>query len=243
MTAEPLIQLQGVTFAYPGHEPVLRGVDFTLSRGQRLGLIGPNGTGKTTLAHLVLGLLRPRDGTIRLFGREAHAEKDFSACRGRIGLLFQNAEDQLFYPTVLEDVAFGPLNLGKSPSEAASTARSTLQRLGLAGFEDRLTHRLSGGEKKLVALATVLAMEPEVLFLDEPSNELDMDTRARLMEVMADLPQSTIVISHDFDFLARTTTDIYSISDGRIHFDGPTTLHEHVHAHTHGHLPHRHGEE
>ena len=243
MSAEPLIELHDVTFAYPGHEPVLRGVDFSLRRGQRLGLIGPNGTGKTTLAHLVLGLLRPGAGTIRLFGAEARGEKDFAACRGRIGLLFQNAEDQLFYPTVLEDVAFGPLNLGKSPSEAAEVARATLDRLGLAGFENRVTHRLSGGEKKLVALATVLAMEPEVLFLDEPSNELDVDTRARLMEVMAGLPQSTIVISHDFDFLARTTTDIYSMSEGHIHFDGPTILHEHVHAHSHGQVPHRHGQE
>lgn len=241
MTDHPLIELKGVTYAYPGREPVLHGVDFTLSKGQRLGLIGPNGTGKTTLAHIVLGLLKPQSGSVRLFGTEARTEKDFAACRGRIGLLFQNAEDQLFYPTVLEDVAFGPLNLGRSPSEAARIARATLERLGLTDFEDRVTHRLSGGEKKLVALATVLAMEPEVLFLDEPSNELDVDTRARLMEVMAGLPQAIIVISHDFDFLARTTDHVYSLAHGHIHFDGPTTLHEHVHAHTHGHLPHRHG--
>lgn len=243
MTHEALIQLEGVTYAYPGHEPVLRGVDFTLHQGRRLGLIGPNGTGKTTLAHLVLGLLKPQAGVISLFGRPAREEKDFARCRGRIGLLFQNAEDQLFYPTVLEDVAFGPLNLGKSPAEAAAVARATLERLGLDGFENRVIHRLSGGEKKLVALATVLAMEPEVLFLDEPSNELDAATRSRLIKVMAGLSQSIIVISHDFDFLARTTTDIYSLAEGRIHFDGPTTLHEHVHAHSHGHVPHRHGGE
>ncbi len=243
MPAEPLIELEGVTFAYPDREPVLHRVDFTLRRGQHLGLIGPNGTGKTTLAHLALGLLKPQSGVIRLFGKDVRDEKDFAPHRGRIGLLFQNADDQLFYPTVLEDVAFGPLNLGKGPSEAASVARDTLDRLGLAGFEDRLTHRLSGGEKKLVALATVLAMEPEVLFLDEPSNELDVATRDRLVEVMASLPQSTIVISHDFDFLDRTTTDIYSLHDGHIHHDGPPTPHEHKHVHSHGDVPHRHGGE
>ena len=222
MTGDPLIQLQGVSFAYPGHEPVLDGVDFTLAKGQRLGLIGSNGTGKTTLAHLVLGLLKPLSGSIRLFGHEARQEKDFAACRGRIGLLFQNADDQLFYPTVLEDVAFGPLKPGQEPVRGRLRGPGHPGPPGPQGLRGQgHASALGRARRKLVALATVLAMEPEVLFLDEPSNELDVKTRARLMEVMADLPQSTIVISHDFDFLARTTEDIYSLAHGHIHFRRP----------------------
>jgi len=239
----PIIALSRVTFAYPGREPALRGVDFALGPGQRVGIVGPNGAGKTTLALLAVGLLRPQSGEVLFRGRPVRAEKDFRPVRRVVGLLFQNADDQLFYPTVLEDVAFGPLNLGRSPAEAEAVARRTLEGLGLAGFEDRVTHRLSGGEKKLVSLATVLAMQPEALLLDEPTNALDAATRQRLIDILSGLPQALAIISHDLDLLARTTTEVLALEHGHLHREGPAAVHEHAHLHPHGGVPHTHGDE
>jgi len=235
-----IINLEGVSFNYPGGPPVLNQLDFKLSRGNRIGLIAPNGSGKTTLLHLIMGLLKPSAGRIEIFGELTRDEKDFANVRRKIGLLFQDADDQLFSPTVLEDVAFGPLNLGKPKNEALRIARKTLDFLGLNGFEDRVTFKLSGGEKRLVSLATVLAMEPEVLLLDEPINGLDIGTRAKLKEVLSSLDLSFILISHDFDFLAETADAIYTMQDGKVQLDRELHIHEHVHAHEHGVYPHRH---
>ena len=235
-----LINLEGVSFNYRGGPPVLDQLDFQFNRGDRLGLIAPNGSGKTTLLHIIMGLLKPSSGKLEIFGRPVREEKDFADVRRRIGLLFQDADDQLFSPTVLEDVAFGPLNLGKSKSEAIRIACKTLDFLGLAGFEDRITFKLSGGEKRLVSLATVLAMEPEVLLLDEPMNGLDIDTKGKLTDILSGIDLSYIMISHDFDFLADTAEDIYTMSAGKIILDKELHVHEHVHAHEHGVYPHRH---
>jgi cobalt/nickel transport system ATP-binding protein len=235
-----LINLEGVSFNYPGGPPVLNQLDFKLSRGCRVGLIAPNGSGKTTLLHLIMGLLKPTAGRIQIFGKVTKDEKNFADVRRKIGLLFQDADDQLFSPTVLEDVAFGPLNLGKPKNEALQIARKTLDFLDLHGFEDRITFKLSGGEKRLISLATVLAMEPEVLLLDEPVNGLDTKTKAKLKEVLSDLDLSFILISHDFDFLTETADAIYTMQDGKILLDKELHLHEHVHAHEHGVYPHRH---
>lgn len=203
--AEPLIALRQITFAYPGSDkPVFQDFNFQLLPGQHVGLIGPNGCGKTTMLHLIVGLLRPQKGSVHVFGREVRTEKDFREVRQRVGLLFQNPDDQLFCPTVLEDVAFGPLNQGKTPAEALRIARQTLSRLGLEGFEHRLTYKLSGGEKKLVALAAVLAMQPELLLLDEPTAGLDEPTRLRLIQILNELGTAYMIVSHETDFLHHT---------------------------------------
>jgi cobalt/nickel transport system ATP-binding protein len=202
--------------------------------------MGPNGSGKTTLVHLIMGLLKPSAGRIEIFKKPAVTEKDFRKVRGKIGLLFQDADDQLFSPTVLEDVAFGPLNLGKSQDEAMDIARNTLKFLGLEGFEDRITYKLSGGEKKLVSLATILAMEPEVLLLDEPISGLDDKTKATLKNVLLDLDLSYILISHEIDFLAEITDSIYTMENGKILIDQEIHVHQHVHAHPHGAYAHKH---
>ena len=236
----PLINLEGISFKYPGGPMVLKDLDFKLSRGNRIGLIAPNGSGKTTLFHIIMGLLKPSAGKLEIFGKLVREEKDFADVRRRIGLLFQDADDQLFSPTVLEDVAFGPLNLGKPKQEAIEIARRTLNFLGLSGFENRITFKLSGGEKKLVSLATVLAMKPEILLLDEPINGLDVKTRAKLSEVLSGLDLSYILISHDFDFLAETADAIYTMQDGKILLDKELHVHEHVHAHELGTYPHQH---
>lgn len=235
-----LINLEGISFKYPEGPPILNELDFKLRRGHRVGLIAPNGSGKTTLLHIIMGLLKPLSGKLEIFGSPVREEKDFANVRRRIGLLFQDADDQLFSPTVLEDVAFGPLNLGKPKNDAVQIARRTLEFLGLAEFEDRITFKLSGGEKRLVSLATVLAMEPEVLLLDEPINGLDIKTKAKLTEILSGIDLSYILISHDFDFLAETADAIYTMSDGKILLDEELHVHEHVHAHELGVYPHQH---
>ena len=203
--SEPLIELSGVTFTYPGApQPVFQDFNFQLLPGKHIGLTGPNGCGKTTLLHLIMGLLKPQAGKIFIFGQEVSTEKDFVEVRQKVGLLFQNPDDQLFCPTVLEDVAFGPLNLGKTPAEAVRIARNTLARLGLEGFEDRVTYKLSGGEKKLVSLATVLAMQPQLLLLDEPTAGLDTDTKHRLVHLLQNLGIAYMIVSHEDAFLHHT---------------------------------------
>lgn len=235
----PLISMSGIGFGYPGSDPVLKDLDLTLCKGDKIGLVAPNGSGKTTLFHIIMGLLKPSAGTLEIFGKPVRSEKDFYEVRKRIGFLFQDADDQLFSPTVLEDVAFGPLNLGKSMAEATAISRRTLSFLGLSGFENRITFKLSGGEKKLVSLATVLAMEPEVLLLDEPSTGLDEKTKESLVEILNGLDLSYILISHEPQFLSATTERIYTMNNGTIHFDQEAYIHSHEHIHSPGD-PHPH---
>ena len=215
-------------------------MNLKLYRGNRFGLMGPNGSGKTTLFHIIMGLLKPDAGTIEIFNQPVNKESDFREVRRKIGLLFQDADDQLFSPTVLEDVAFGPLNLGKSQEEAMEIAQRTLKFLGLNGFEDRITYKLSGGEKKLISLATVLAMEPEALLLDEPTNGLDDKTKVILKDILSGLDLSCIFISHEIDFLAEITDSIYLMDHGKIDFDQVVHVHHHIHAHPHGTVRHEH---
>lgn len=236
-----IIQLENIVFSYAGGKPVLDDLCFTLEEGTKLGLIGHNGSGKTTMLHIIMGLLKPSSGTIRAFGKPIETKKDFLDVRRKIGFLFQDADDQLFCPTVLEDIAFGPLNLGKSPTEARKMAMETLERLNLEGFEERVTHKLSGGEKKLVALATVLVMQPKALLLDEPTIGLDEDTNIRIIALLNSLDISYVIASHEYDFLARTTRDIYSVQNGQIVYNGDSSaLHSHYHKHLMGKFKHRH---
>ncbi len=234
--SDVLLELRQVYFSYPERE-ILKGVDFALHPGERVALAGPNGAGKSTLLQLLVGLHRPAGGHVLAFGSERRVEADFVPVRARVGLLFQDSDDQLFCPTVLEDVAFGPLNLGQTPEQAREVAEKTLAVLGLESLAGRVTHRLSGGEKRLVALATVLAMRPEVLLLDEPSNGLDEVTEARMVKHLAGLGQSMVIVSHDRHLLERLTTRAVSLHEGRL---TEATLHSHPHTHRHEHL-HLHG--
>jgi cobalt/nickel transport system ATP-binding protein len=235
-----IINLKDTTYSYSGNKFVLDNLSFQLHSGERIGMVGPNGSGKTTLFHIIMGLLRPSSGRVELFGKPAYEEKDFREARKKIGLLFQDADDQLFSPTVLEDVAFGPLNLGKSPDEARDIALKTLARLDLFDFENRITYKLSGGEKRLVSLATVLAMDPEVLLLDEPTNDLDDETEEKITDILKGLNLSCIFISHNLDFLFKTTDKIYAMANGKVFLDEALVPHTHVHTHKFGRLPHEH---
>jgi len=211
-----LIGIRDLEFAYEPDGQVLQGVCFELRRGDRIALTGSNGAGKSTLLHLIVGLLRAGSGTIEAFGKPRKEERDFVEVRARAGLLFQEADDQLFCPTVFEDIAFGPLNLGKSPEETRQIVRGTLGVLGLCGYEHRVTYRLSGGEKRLVSLGTVLAMKPEVLLLDEPTLGLDEEAIERVIEALGSLPLSMLIVSQDHGFLGRVTNRSVCLRDGRI---------------------------
>jgi len=214
---EAVIKFVDLSFAYPSRDYVFKKLNFNFFKGERIGLVGSNGSGKTTLFHLIMGLLNPREGKIEIFGKERKVENDFAEVRERIGLLFQDSDDQLFSPTVAEDIAFGPLNLRKNRQETKEILKETLKTLGLAGFEDRITYNLSCGEKRLVSLATVWAMHPEILLLDEPTIWLDEETIEKIVQILNSHPHlSYIIISHDKKFLKETTNCIYEISDGKI---------------------------
>ncbi|MGE0651579.1 MAG: energy-coupling factor ABC transporter ATP-binding protein [Alphaproteobacteria bacterium] len=234
MTAPPLFRLRGVSCRYGARE-VLSELDFALAPGERAALLGGNGTGKTTLLHVMMGLVRPCRGTVEAFGTVRVRDSDFAEVRRRAGLLFQDADDQLFCPTVIEDVAFGPLNCGQSDAEARATAESVLHRLGIEGLADRVTHRLSGGEKRMVSLAAVLAMQPEVLLLDEPTNALDDDARERLIELLCELPQAMVLVTHEQALVERLGFTPAVLRDGRL-AAAEVHRHPHVHRHQHGHI-------
>ena len=236
-----IIKLENISFFYPGSDTrVLDHLNLEISKGDRIGMMAPNGSGKTTLLHTIMGLCKPDSGTIEVFGKLLKKEKDFIPVRSKIGLLFQDSDDQLFCPTVLDDVAFGPLNLGFSPQDATDIAQKTLERLGIQNLEQSITHRLSGGQKRLVALASVLAMEPEVLLLDEPTAGLDNKVKEKLIHILNSLDISYFVISHEFDFVKAVTDKIYSLENGKILTDDEIHIHRHEHVHKHGKHPHIH---
>lgn len=211
-----ILALKNIHFAYAGQPPVLDGASLRLEAGQRLSIAGPNGAGKSTLFRIALGLQRPTSGTVTVFGKERRVEADFHEVRRRIGLVFQDPDDQLFCPTVAEDIAFGPLNLGRTKGEALAIVDKVLTDLNLMHLRDRITHKLSGGEKRLVTLATVLAMEPEALLLDEPTNALDTKNEARLLEILQGLPQAILLVSHNPAFRAALAPNTLELQDGKL---------------------------
>lgn len=213
--ALPLFALEDVSFSHPGAAgPVFSGVNLSLGPGERLGVLGRNGSGKSTLLHIGAGLLKPDSGRVRFGERLCREEKDFVQARKSLGYLLQRAEDQLFCATVLEDVAFGPYNLGHSADEAEAMAGATLKALGLARLADQNGQRLSGGEQKLAALASILVMRPELLFLDEPTNDLDEGARALLQKVLEEADLPSVVVSHDLPFLLAICTRFCRLENG-----------------------------
>jgi cobalt/nickel transport system ATP-binding protein len=213
---ENLVVFEGVSFSYAPQRVVLSDCSLRLQSAERVALTGPNGSGKSTLFALIVGLLRPTAGRVEVFGKVRARESDFHEVRRRVGMLFQDSDDQLFCPTVAEDVAFGPLNLGKQREEVAHIVHQTLDALGLSGYEARITYKLSGGEKRLVALATVLAMEPDVLLLDEPTAGLDDDAAERVAVILRNLPQTMLVASHDYRLLGGLFTRQLRLDHGRL---------------------------
>jgi len=240
MSKQPIVELRNISYHYPHSDsPILENLNFSAPE-KHIGVIGSNGCGKTTFFQIIVGLLTPTSGRLLFHGEEIKNKNQLRDLRREVGFLFQNSDDQLFSPTVIEDVAFGPLNLGYSPAAAEEIAVKTLTNLGLEGFEDRITHRLSGGEKKLVALATILAMKPKMVLLDEPTNNLDPSTRSRLITILHGLDLHQVIISHDWDFLDQTGSTLYRIEHGHILRCEEDHIHVHSHIHKAGDYPHRH---
>jgi cobalt/nickel transport system ATP-binding protein len=217
-----ILRLSGVSCRYHPERPVLSRIDLEVPAGERLGLLGANGSGKTTLLQLIVGLVRPSSGDVEVFGKVRRREADFAEVRQRVGLVFQDPDDQLFCPTVAEDVAFGPLNLRLGHQRVREIVADTLGRLGLAGFEDRVTYQLSMGERRLVCLATVLAMDPELLLLDEPTANLDSRSCRRLIDFLDGWPHGLILVSHHLPVIRRLCRRVIILGNGQIAADGPT---------------------
>ena len=221
---DPAIQFIDVRYAYPGGPLSLTGVSFSLAQGSKVALVGPNGAGKTTLLLMCNGILRPDEGEVRVLGKPlAYDRSSLREIRKKVGFVFQNSENQIFAPTVYQDVAFGPVNLGLPQDQVQRVVRHAIFSVGLSGYEKRPPHHLSGGEKKRVAIAGVLSMDPEVLVFDEPTSSLDPATAAEIMDLLDELNAQgrTIIIStHDVQLAYSWADEVVLLSAGSVLHQG-----------------------
>ena len=214
-----MIEFQNVSFSYEKGRSVLRDLSFRIGDGEAVGLIGANGAGKSTVMKLLLGLLQG-EGRILVDGEEVRKENLFKI-RRKLGFVLQNSDNQMFMPTVYEDMIFAPLNYGLSREEAERRVDAVLEELGLQELKHRHNHRISGGEKRMAAIATILAMEPEAMLMDEPTSALDPYNRRLVINTIRRLPQTKLITSHDLDMIMDTCGRVILLSGGRIAADGP----------------------
>jgi cobalt transport protein ATP-binding subunit len=219
MTAS--LEIADVTFAYPDGHTALREIKLRVERGERVALLGPNGAGKTTLVLHLNGILAAQQGSVTVAGL-AVEKPNLREIRRRVGIVFQDPDDQLFMPTVAEDVAFGPANFGVTGAELDTRVDAALTAVDMAGQRDRSPLNLSGGQRRRVALATVLACEPEILVLDEPSSNLDPVARRELAEVLLRLDATMLMVTHDLPFALQLCPRSIVLDDGAVVADGPT---------------------
>ncbi|WP_225074763.1 energy-coupling factor ABC transporter ATP-binding protein [Streptomyces sp. CoT10] len=215
------LEVSGLAFAYPDGYQALFGVDFGIGRGERVALLGPNGAGKTTLVLHLNGILSGGTGTVTVAGLPV-GRKHMAEIRQKVGIVFQDPDDQLFMPTVREDVAFGPAAAGLKGPELETRVTTALERVGMRDFADRPPHHLSFGQRRRVAVATVLAMEPEILVLDEPSSNLDPASRRELADILRALDVTVLMVTHDLPYALELCPRSLVLSDGVIVADGPT---------------------
>jgi len=218
--AEALIDVHDLRYVYPDGTTALDGVSLHVGAGESVGLVGPNGAGKSTLILHLNGFLHG-EGLVRIHGRELtrHALREV---RRMVGVVFQDPDDQLFMPTVFDDVAFGPLNLGLSEEEVRGRVAAALAAVGCSGLEGKAPHHISAGQKRAAAIATVLAMRPDILVMDEPSSNLDPRSRRKLIALLGGLPITKIVASHDLDLILDLCPRCVVLDAGRVVADGPT---------------------
>lgn len=221
MSTAPSLLVEDVAFAYPDGHQALFGVDLRIEPGERVALLGPNGAGKTTLVLHLNGILRPGRGAISVAGLPV-TKANLREVRSRVGIVFQDPDDQLFMPTVGEDVAFGPRNLGLPEAEVAARVAAALEQVGMAGHADRPPHHLSFGQRRRVAVATVLSMHPEILVLDEPSSNLDPAGRRELAEVLESLPVTLLMVTHDLPYAMQLCPRSVVLDRGVVVADGGT---------------------
>ena len=217
----PLLELEEIRFTWPGGVRALDGVSFRMEEGECLALVGPNGAGKSTTMLAILGFVRPQEGRIRVAGLEVEP-KNFKEVRRLVGALFQDPDDQLFMPTLEEDVAFGPLNMGLAKGEVEKRVQKALEAMGLQGMEKRPPHQLSGGEKRKAALATVLSMDPSLLVLDEPASNLDPRGRRMLIRWLQASPLAKLLITHDLEMVLDLCPRLVLMDQGKVVAQGPS---------------------
>jgi len=220
MNVQPMIQIQDLSFSYPDGRQALKNICLEIDAGEKVAAVGPNGAGKSTLLLHLNGILHGQ-GRVCVSGLEVN-RKNARAVRAQVGLVFQDPDDQLFSTTVFEDVAFGPLHLGLPPDEVRRQATAALDAVGMAGHEGRMPHHLSLGERKRIAIATVLAMQPKILVLDEPSAGLDPRARRSLIAILSALPQTMLVASHDMRLVWELCPRTVILDSGQIVTDGAT---------------------
>ncbi len=216
--SDTVISLKKVSYTYPDHTRAIDSLSFDVIRGEKVALIGPNGAGKSTLITLLNGVLLAT-GSIEICG-EILNKNTVKSIRSKIGIVFQNPDDQLFSPSVFEDVAFGPMNFGISEPDLSQTVQKALSEVGLSGYEQRSSLQMSYGEKKLVSIATILSSNPELIALDEPTSNLDPYHRRKIIDWIKRSNRTILIATHDLDMLAETVQRIMIIKDGKIKAEG-----------------------
>lgn len=215
-----VIEIKNLSYSYPDGTPALKSIDLNVSEGDTLGIVGPNGAGKSTLLLHLNGILKA-NGNIKVLGSELN-EKNLKPIRSKVGMVFQDPDNQLFMPTVFEDVAFGPLNMGFSKDEVKAVVRKALEKVDMLDAIGRISHHLSFGEKKRIAIATVLSMNPEILVLDEPTSNLDPKHRRELMKFLKDLDITKIIATHDLEMVLDICSRVVLIDNGAVIASGDT---------------------
>lgn len=215
-----VLRIENLTFAYENGTPALAELHLSVGPGETVVFIGPNGAGKTTLFLYILGLLGRPPREVTVLREPLSSRKAVEAIRGRVGLVFQNPEDQLFCTTVFDDVAFGPINQGLPAEVVKARVTESLAAVGLTGFEHRVPHHLSGGEQRRVALATIYAMQPEIMLLDEPTSNLDPRGRREVIQLLKEFPGTKLVATHDFELALEVADRVVLLHKGRIRADG-----------------------
>ena len=217
-----IVEARDLHFTYPDGTDVLRGISFRITHGESVAIVGANGAGKSTLLLHLNGYLTATSGTVRI-GDDPILSGNLKQVRRAVGLVFQDPDDQLFMPTVFDDVAFGPLNMGLPPEEVHTRVKAALDTVGAWHLRERPPYRLSGGEKRAVAIATILSMSPDIMVMDEPSSNLDPRSRRVLIELLKGFVHTKIIATHDLDMVMDLCQRTLVIREGRIIADGPTS--------------------
>jgi len=213
---EKILELEKISVFFERRGYVLKDLSLDVFKGEKIGIKGANGSGKTTLLFAIEGFVKISDGKIKLFGKEMISENDFKEPRKKIGFLFQNSDDQLFSPTVEDDIAFGPLNLGWDRNKIREKVDEIIEYFGIEHLRKRFSHTLSFGEKKIVSIASIVVMEPELYLLDEPTSALDEETAEKVKNFIASKNETFIIVSHYIDFIENICDKIYLLSDGKL---------------------------
>jgi cobalt/nickel transport system ATP-binding protein len=222
--SKPSLEITGLAFAYPDGNQALFGVDLSVEKGERVAILGPNGAGKTTLVMHLNGIHGAQKGQVKIAGTviDTNDKLSLKKIRSQVGIVFQDPDDQLFMPTVREDIAFGPYNMGVRGTELDQIVNEALAQVGMSDFADRAPHHLSFGQRRRVAVAGVLAMKPEILVLDEPSSNLDPASRRELATILSSLNVTILMVTHDLPYALELCTRAVVLSDGVIAEDSPT---------------------